>query len=336
MSDSEADCPKCPPPGAPGWMGTFADLMSLLMCFFVLLLSFSEMDAMKFKRLAGSMAQAFGVQNKLDVKDPPKGTSIIAQEFSPGRPDPTPINEIYQRTDDLTELSLEVNAAEEYDIEAGNDEKEDSTPEKEENQQVAEKIEQLIKETQQDATDLAKALSEQIAKGEVEVETRGRQIIVRIKEKGSFGSGSADLASNYTGLLREVRDVLATKEGAISVQGHTDDVPIKTNRFRSNWELSTSRAVSVAHALIEGGVLNPNRVEVSGFAETRPVDSNETAEGRARNRRVEIIVQQGLGGEQMQQQLQNLKREEPEYYQSLELEPESDQPAFNLDASDIF
>lgn len=317
-------------------MGTFADLMSLLMCFFVLLLSFSEMDAMKFKRLAGSMAQAFGVQNKLDVKDPPKGTSIIAQEFSPGRPDPTPIHEIYQHTDDLTELSLEVNAAEEYDIEAGDNEKEDSSPEKEENQQVAEKIEQLIKETQADATDLAKALSEQIAKGEVEVETRGRQIIVRIKEKGSFGSGSANLASNYTGLLQEVRDVLATKEGAISVQGHTDDIPIKTARFRSNWELSTSRAVSVAHALIEGGVLNPNRVEVSGFAETRPVDTNETAEGRARNRRVEIIVQQGLGGEQMQQQLQNLKREEPEYYQSLELEPDSDQPAFNLDASDIF
>ena len=67
MSDEEDNCPACPPPGSPGWMGTFADLMSLLMCFFVLLLSFSEMDAMKFKRLAGSMAQAFGVQNKLDV-----------------------------------------------------------------------------------------------------------------------------------------------------------------------------------------------------------------------------------------------------------------------------
>ena len=73
---------KCPPPGLPAWMGTFADLMSLLMCFFVLLLSFAEMDAMKFKRLAGSMAQAFGVQNKLKVKDPPKGTSLIALEFS--------------------------------------------------------------------------------------------------------------------------------------------------------------------------------------------------------------------------------------------------------------
>ncbi len=89
-------------------------MMSLLMCFFVLLLSFAEMDAMKFKRLAGSMAQAFGVQSKLDVKDPPKGTSVIALEFSPGRPEPTPINEIYQHTDDMTELSLEVEAAEDF------------------------------------------------------------------------------------------------------------------------------------------------------------------------------------------------------------------------------
>ncbi len=334
MSDEEDNCPACPPPGAPGWMGTFADLMSLLMCFFVLLLSFSEMDAMKFKRLAGSMAQAFGVQNKLDVKDPPKGTSIIAQEFSPGRPDPTPINEIYQHTDDLTELSLEVKAAEEYDVEAGEENKEGGVPEKTE---VVEQIEQLIKETQQDATELAKALTEQIAKGEVEIETRGRQITVRIKEKGSFASGSAQLANSYMPLLQEVRDVLATKEGTISVQGHTDDVPINTSRFRSNWELSTSRAVSVAHALFEGGALNPNRVEVSGFAETRPLDTNETAEGRSRNRRVEIVIQQGLGGEQLKQGLQALKRDDPQFYQSLELEPEQDdEPAFNLDARDVF
>jgi len=107
--EHECDCPA----GLPAWMATFADLM-----FFVLLLSFSEMDAMKFKRLAGSMAQAFGVQNKLNVVDVPKGTSIIAQEFSPGIPSPTPINEIWQKTEDVTEMSLEVQCNEEYDVEA--------------------------------------------------------------------------------------------------------------------------------------------------------------------------------------------------------------------------
>ena len=72
--------------GAPAWMATFADLATLLMCFFVLLLSFSEMDVLKFQQIAGSMKNAFGVQNVLNVNDIPKGTSIIAQEFRPGRP----------------------------------------------------------------------------------------------------------------------------------------------------------------------------------------------------------------------------------------------------------
>ena len=99
MSD-ECDCP---PPGLPAWMGTFADLMSLLMCFFVLLLSFSEMDVVKFKQIAGSMQHAFGVQNQIEVKNIPKGTTVIAQEFRPGRPDPTPIETIMQRTIDTSE-----------------------------------------------------------------------------------------------------------------------------------------------------------------------------------------------------------------------------------------
>ena len=94
--------------GLPAWVMTFAELMSLLMCFFVLLLSFSEMDELKFKRLAGSMNQAFGVQQKFTANDPPKGTSIIAQEFSPGKPEPTPLNQIWQKTTDLSKNSLEV------------------------------------------------------------------------------------------------------------------------------------------------------------------------------------------------------------------------------------
>lgn len=104
---------KCPPPGLPGYFGTFADLMSLLMCFFVLLLSFSEMDVLKYKQIAGSMEYAFGVQNKIEVKDIPKGTSVIAMEFRPGRPEPTPIENIQQQTAEITEQTLEFQAGEE-------------------------------------------------------------------------------------------------------------------------------------------------------------------------------------------------------------------------------
>ena len=103
---AEEEC-KCPPEGLPAWMGTFADLMSLLMCFFVLLLSFSEMDVLKFKQIAGSMKYAFGVQSLLEVKDIPKGTSVIAQEFTPGKPDPTPIEVIMQQTIEITKAKLD-------------------------------------------------------------------------------------------------------------------------------------------------------------------------------------------------------------------------------------
>jgi chemotaxis protein MotB len=111
MSDQE--CPKCPPEGLPAWLATFADLMSLLMCFFVLLLSFSEMDVLKFKQIAGSMKFAFGVQNKIEVKDIPKGTSVIAMEFRPGRPEPTPIDTIQQQTIEVTQQMLEFQAGNE-------------------------------------------------------------------------------------------------------------------------------------------------------------------------------------------------------------------------------
>ena len=99
MSDEEASCPSCPK-CMPGWVMTFADLMSLLMCFFVLLLSFAEMDIEKFKQLSGSMNSAFGVQREIEADQIPKGTSIIAREFSPGQPRQTITNEIRQESKD--------------------------------------------------------------------------------------------------------------------------------------------------------------------------------------------------------------------------------------------
>ena len=285
---------------------------------------------MKFKRLAGSMAQAFGVQNKLNVLDIPKGTSIIAQEFSPGRPDATPINEIYQKTEDITEMSLEVMCQEEYDIEQG-DEGADAGVQIE----VKQKLEELLGETEDAAYELAEALSEQIEAGQVEIETRGRVIIIRIRERGSFISGSAEMSSEYKDVMVEVKAVLAQKKGKIAVQGHTDDLPIATARFRSNWELSSARAVSVAMELMLGQVLNPRRFEVSGFADTQPLVANDSTANRARNRRVEIIVRQGIGDDLTEDDVDLLKNDEQgeDILRELNLEPEY---LFNLDPEEIF
>ena len=326
-ADEECICPE-PEPGIPAWMPTFADLMSLLMCFFVLLLSFSEMDALKFKRLAGSMREAFGVQNKLNVNDIPKGTSIIAQEFSPGRPQPTPIQEIWQKTDDEQTMTLDVQCRV-GDSEARKSGEPESDAAKSE---LLEKLQGMIKETEQDAVDLANAMRDEIARGEVEIETHGREITVRIKEKGSFASGSATLARKYIKVLKRLQSVIAEKPGVIAVQGHTDNVPIRTSRFRSNWELSSARAVSVAHALLSGGKLNPGRFVVTGYAETRPLAANDSNKTRARNRRVEIVLKQGFDA-QTQAQVNLLKNSDPNLYKSLEL---TEAPAFVLKPHEIF
>lgn len=328
MADEDDHKCDCPPPGLPPYMATFADLMALLMCFFVLLLTFSEMDAMKFKRLAGSMAQAFGVQTKLDVNNVPKGTSIIAQDFSPGIPEPTPINEIWQKTEDITEMSLEVQCQEEYDIEQGEEASEAGVKAR-----IRQQLENLIHQTEQDAVELAQALHQQIVDGEIEIQTDGRKIIIRIREKGSFRSGSADLAGSYADVMEEIRAVLRLKPGKIQVQGHTDNVPISSARFRSNWELSSSRAVSVAHELMRGGDINPRRFEVAGFADTKPLVDNTSAENRALNRRVEIVIQQGLEADINKDDLELLKQQGDDILRELNLDPNY---LFDLDPSEVF
>ncbi len=326
MTEADTKC-RCPRPGLAPWMGTFADLMALLMCFFVLLLSFSEMDAMKFKRLAGSMAQAFGVQNQLNVTDVPRGTSIIAREFSPAIPEPTPFYEIWQKTTDLTRSTLDFECAEAYDLEQGEVNLDTGTKAR-----VRQKLEALIASTEKDAMEVAQALHDQIIQGEVEVETRGRKIIIRIREQGSFETGSARLNEKYYDVLDEIRLVLEDKPGKIQVEGHTDSIPINTPRFRSNWELSSARAVSVAHELMKGG-LSSQRFMVSGFADTKPLGDNRTAEQRARNRRVEIVIQQGLGSQLDETELKLLQQEGDDILRELDLEPRY---LFDLQPDEIF
>lgn len=324
----EHDC-NCPPEGLPAYMGTFADLMALLMCFFVLLLSFAEMDVLKFKRLAGSMKTAFGVQRIVEANEIPMGTSIIAQEFSPGRPEPTPINEIMQRTSDEQQKNLQVQCTPDQLTD------EISVTEEQKSGQYSEFVDQLaelIEETRKDAVSLANALAKKIEAGEVEIETQGRSITVRIKEKGSFASGSADLREGFDFVLHDVRDVLSSMKGDILVQGHTDNIAIATTRFRSNWELSAARAVSVAEALLTEEVLDPQRLTVSGYSYTRPLVDNETLENRALNRRVEIVVNQDFDAE-TQKTIDGLKEEAPESYNELDVKLS---PRFDISPDEIF
>jgi chemotaxis protein MotB len=264
------DCPKCDA-GLPPWLATFADLMSLLMCFFVLLLSFAEIDAIRFKKMADSLKDAFGVQREIPANEIVKGVSVIKQEWSPSVSEPSVISEVKQETSDEEKQHLKLN-----------------------DQQVMSEAQQIIeKELQDQVRELREALHAEIDQGMVSVEKEQAKIIIRINEKGSFPSGSARLDPGFAEVMQRISAVLATKEGSVVVAGHTDDVPIRTGRFRSNWELSSARAVTVVHALLENPDIDAARVLVEGYADTRPLVPNDSPENRARNRRVELVVVRG-------------------------------------------
>lgn len=263
MSDEEQQKPKDDGPGIPAWVMTFADLMSLLMCFFVLLLSFAELDVKRFKQIAGSLKMAFGVQRDVKAADIPMGTSMIAREFSPGRPDNTLLQDVRQRTTEKEKENLE---------------KMDEKPENSSLKQ-AEKLQE--------------ELSAEIEAGKIEIETDQEKIIIRILEKGAFPSADAEFEEDFGPVMAAISAVLQEVKGNITIAGHTDNLPINTRRYRSNWELSTARAVTVAHGLLQNPLLDPTRITVTGHGDTQPRAENNSAANRALNRRVEIIIVKG-------------------------------------------
>jgi chemotaxis protein MotB len=246
------------------WIITFADLMVLLMCFFVLMLSFSEMDVAKFKLLAGSMQEAFGVQTDINVRDPPKGTSLEAREFSPAIPEPTVENEVRQNTVDseknTLDLALELRLRE---------------------------LEEQERAAEQQAQRLRELFSREIDEGRLVIRHDSTDVVIQILEKDSFASGRADLEPDALATLAKIGSLVNAVRGAITVSGHTDNVPIRNGTYRSNWDLSAARAASVAHQLLAAGV-DPARLMVSGHADTQPRVPNDSAANRALNRRVDI------------------------------------------------
>ena len=218
--------------GAPKWMVTFADLMSILMCFFVLLLSFSELDPAKFKEVAGSIRDAFGVQREEIVFDIPKGLDIISREFQPR----FTVEELLER--------------------------------------------------------LKAAVKLELIKGELQIESLEDRVVLRMKDSLVFAPGSARLTPQAKQILDSLGEVFKLFDGEIVVAGHTDNVPIKRGAYRSNWELSAARAVSVVEYLLGKNYVLPEEVSAVGYGPSRPLYPNDTPEHRAANRRVEIILLQ--------------------------------------------
>ena len=278
----ECECPPCEE-GLPPWLATFADLMALLMCFFVLLLSFAEMDILKFKQVAGALKAAFGVQRDVKATEIPKGTSVIAQQYSPGKPiEVTPLEIMREKTTDDTKTNLDFSDSEE---------KTDQTPSPEDVAAMAQANAEI--QAQEQAEELKEELQEAISDGLLEVEAFNDRVLIRIREKGSFGSGRAELKKEFFPVLKLIAAVLNERDGQFIISGHTDDIPIETKKFRSNWDLSAARASSVVHYFIQEGDIDPERMEVRAMADNEPIVPNDSWENRAQNRRVEISVLHG-------------------------------------------
>lgn len=240
------------------WIATFADMMSLLMCFFVLLLSYSDMDVEKYKQISGSMKEAFGAQKKVKQEEDPSGKSAVRGELAPGGKS-------------NTQSSL-AHAARQKEKSEGVDE------------------EKIQKKLEEDLKRIKEALDREVKEGKIDVQGGDGQITLRIQEKSAFSSGKSDVVEGFAPILEKIGKVLRDTQGRIAVAGHTDDRPINTKRYRSNWELSASRAVTVVHHLLDATDIPHFRVEVRGYGDSVPLVPNDSPENRAINRRVEIVV----------------------------------------------
>ena len=380
--EEEEECPKCPPKGAPAWMATFADMATLLMAFFVLILSFAEFNVPKFKQISGSLKNAFGIQRVVPVVEQPRGTTVLALNFSPS-PEPSVTKNMTQQSTDAEQKNL--------DLQSENDERESSKSDSENidkakkleeelkaqninenisieriedkvivkvdqknnkqeksskiitealelveearqksgntdtdvligginnqikaiamanqnNDDMVKKIEKINKDEQtkkineektkikvKGAEDEYKvALKQEIGQGLTDVKREKDRVVITVGSAGAFKSGSAELTAQAKKIMQKIAKVSEKGTGQINVSGHTDNIPlIFGGNYRDNWDLAAARASSVVQSISKSGDIPVDRLKAISFGESKPIAKNDTSDGRAKNRRIEIEI----------------------------------------------
>ena len=369
IEEEEEECPKCPPVGAPAWMATFADMATLLMAFFVLILSFAEFNVPKFKQISGSLKNAFGVQKIVPIVEQPKGTTVLSLNFSPS-PAKSVTNEMTQQTTETTKPELE-SQTKTKDSDGSGEKQSDAedlvkalqeavargdiqvetlgenvvvnfTPTEADQKDLPQLLQQTLnaiekakaatgksdqdvlfggiegqlkelaaaanaaaKSTQEQAEakaesnkkaqvaedELKVALRQEIGQGLVDVQREDDKVIITVGAGGAFASGSANLTPEAIEIMNRIAEVNAAGKSKIKVSGHTDDVPlIFGSNYRDNWDLAAARSASVVQAFAANGTISEERLEAISYGESRPVEPNDTPDGRAKNRRIEIEI----------------------------------------------
>ncbi len=256
-----------PPKGAPAWQSTFADLMNLLLCFFVMLFAMSTIDAEKFALVAASFSQTFSIFDS-------GGSSLLEGLL------------INNGVSQLSQLDIYMNTM----GQAANSEEESDQFEEFEDK-VNDVQNEMLKQNEQLAEKIEEALAEQNLSGDIDVDFTSQYVELTLNGALLFDSGKAELKKESIPMMDKIGVILQKyAESTIEVEGHTDNVPIHTARFANNNELSSARALSVFDYLVEHTNLVPANIKHSGRGEYIPVADNATPEGRAKNRRVEIKI----------------------------------------------
>ncbi len=232
------------------WLVSYADFITLLFAFFVVMYAISSVNEGKYKVLSNSLVNAFK-----NVTGEPGGQPIAPITGAPVMP-PKPIA------------------------------KPDRLPESKRGDEVKTEQRQKMKNV---ASDIMNALQPLIAQGKVRLLETSRGVTIEINDSILFPPGQAKLQQASTSAMLAIANVLAASDFPITIEGHTDNVPISTPQFPSNWELSAMRATTVLRLFNDGGV-GAERLTAIGYGETRPVETNTTPDGRARNRRVSILI----------------------------------------------
>lgn len=253
--------------GAPAWMATFADMMTLLLCFFVLILSFADINQRKFKQVTATLSAAFGVQRKDPFHEIPTFNSIVKNQYA--AQDTSMVDMDHPKM----VLDMEIPQVREILDEAEKQAQAQQSQQFEENHRA-----------------ITESLQREIKDGILEIDSDGKNVIIRVPEEVSFHSGSDQISREFQALLSKISESLEKTQGHLEISGHTDNVPIATTRFRNNWDLSAARASTMASSLLEKSSLRPERITILGHADTLPRVPNTTKENRAKNRRVEIRI----------------------------------------------
>lgn len=264
-----------PPAGSPAWMATFGDLMNLLLCFFVLLFSMSTIDAQEFAKIAASFNNEFSV---FDGGATAIGEGIL---ISAGV---SQLNELDEYINSTGRTAEDFTESEEFETEH-------TDGEASLEEQMAQMEQAQIEVSEQLAENVQEIVNEKNMSGDIDINFTSQYVQLTLKGAILFESGKAELKSEVKHILDNVGVILEKYANhTIEVEGHTDNIPMKSAKYANNNELSSARALAVFDYFVENTNLNPAQIKTSGRGEYVPVADNSTPEGRAANRRVEIRI----------------------------------------------